>query len=72
MKDPIQESIYQYLALHPYTIYFSNELMQALHLSFTDLQQALIVLAKNNLVDYKDASTENCNDFMVKFVFPIT
>ena len=70
--DPIQDKIYHLLSSHPYTIYFSNELMDALHQPYSLLEQALMKMAENNLVDYKDVSTENKNDFMVKFILPKT
>ena len=68
--NPIQDKIYQHLSSHPYTIYFSNELMDALHQPYSLLQQTLLKMAENNIVDYEDVSTENKNDFMVKFILP--
>jgi len=68
--DPIQDRIQQFLAAHPYTIYFSDELMDNLQLPFSVLEKNLLQMAENNIVDYKDASTDNTKDFMVKIILP--
>jgi len=68
--DSIQDSIKHFLAAHPYTIYFSDELMDNLQLPFSILEKNLLQMAENKIVDYKDASTENRNDFMVKIILP--
>ena len=64
----LKDRIIQLISAHPYTIYFSNELMEILKVPYLPLQQTLLKLADEKLVDYKDTSTKEGDDFMVKFV----